>query len=81
MRRPFLHSLVLSFLAQFVFLTLAVVFLKDWLSAWFVILMLWPVVWMAIAFWGTRDPNTDFYRNQTYFNIDQTRRNTDKMVK
>lgn len=71
---------MMSALAELVFMILAVVFLNDWLSAWFVIIMLWPVTWMAVAFWGTRS-HGDVTQVQTYFNIDQTRRNTDKMVK
>jgi len=53
----------------------------DWPSAWFIILLMSPCVLLVIGFWGVKDPNADFFRNQTYFNIDQTRRNTDKMVK
>jgi hypothetical protein len=79
MRPPF-YSLMLSFLVEFILLVLAVVFVKEWPTVWFVLLMLWPVVFLTVRIWGVKS-NADVAQLQTWFNIDQTRRNTDKMVK
>jgi len=81
MRRPFLHSLAWSFLVVFSLMVGSVFVFNDWPSAWFIILLMSPCILMIVGFWGVRDTKADFFRNQTYFNIDQTRRNTDKMVK
>ena len=81
MRRPILQSLVLSFLVVLSFMVGSVFVFNDWPSVWFIILLMSPCVLLVVSFWGVRDPQADYFRNQTYVNIDQTRQNTDKMVK
>ncbi len=76
--RRVIASLAISFGIEIVLNIAAIAIFKDWLSACFFVVMMWPAVWFAVVVKMIKESQrVDMIKMQTYWNIDAMRHKLD----